>query len=660
MKFPSPLLPICVPICALITSLSITAQSAEIIRAPYLQLSTESSQTIVWRTDGKIKPEVRIGTSIEALAAAKSLVIEKEEVELYQGIKKKQAKKGTVQYEVQLSELEPDTTYYYAVYQDGERITPADKTYHFKTHPKRGEKIASRFWIVGDSGTGGADQIRVHDGMKKWLGEKTLDGYIHVGDMAYGSGTDPEFSEKFFPIYETTLRNTTCWASMGNHEGFTSSGKTGIGPYYDAYVLPKNAEAGGTPSGTEAYYSFDYGNVHFICLNSHDLDRKPTATMAQWLKADLEKTKADFLVAFFHHPPYTKGSHDSDDELRLVEMREHIMPILESGGVDAVFTGHSHIYERSMLIDGAYQTPSTNQGVVLDDGNGNPREGGDGSYKKSGGLTPNNGTIQAVVGHGGTKLRRKDNHVLMSQVILMHGSVMLETKEDELSITMVDSYGNEQDHCVIKKAGKVEQSIVQNPRAPKLIEDPRLFAVKPEKLPKIYDSIISQHTEWDYLAGEDQHAEKGWMALNYDTSNDKNWKKGMAGFGYSDEDDNTILDMENKFTVVYTRKEFTVDKISSLREFGLAIKYDDGFIAYLNGVQVVRSLVDFGAGDEAKGFNVHEAKNYEFFSLSNYKKLLREGKNVLAIEGHNADIGSSDFTLDAFLVNTKAVARKKK
>ena len=58
--------------------------------------------------------------------------------------------------------------------------------------------------------------------------------------------------------------------------------------------------------------------------------------MAQWLKADLEKTSADWLVAYWHHPPYTKGSHDSDKEQQLIEMREYIMPILESGGVDLV------------------------------------------------------------------------------------------------------------------------------------------------------------------------------------------------------------------------------------------------------------------------------------------------------------------------------------
>ncbi len=488
--------------------------------------------------------------------------------------------------------------------------------------------------------------------MKKFLGDRKLDGYIHVGDMAYGSGTDKEFSRNFFPMYADTLRNTVCWGSMGNHEGGSSKGETGIGPYYDAYVLPSMAEAGGAPSGTETYYSFDYGNVHFICLNSHDLDRSPTAAMAQWLKADLEKTKADWLVAFFHHPPYTKGSHDSDQERQLIEMRENIMPILESGGVDVVFTGHSHIYERSMLIDGAYVTPSTNKGVVLDDGDGDPREGGDGSYKKSSGLAPNNGVIQVVAGHGGTGLRRKANHVLMSKIIVMHGSVILETKDNKLTLEMINYNGAVVDHCVIEKGGKVERSIVENPRDPELIVDKKILAQTGEKMPKKHEPVIPPHVEWDYLAGPDLHPVKGWTEIDFDTSN---WKKGKAGFGYSDKDDNTILDMKDKFTVVYTRKEFVIDNLSKVKVkgLGLAAKYDDGFIAYLNGVPIVRCLVDYGEGKTAKGFHNHEAKNYEFFPLPKLIYLLKKGKNVLSIEGHNADIGSSDFTLDAFLTIKK-------
>ncbi len=151
-------------------------------------------------------------------------------------------------------------------------------------------------------------------------------------------------------------------------------------------------------SGTEAYYAFDIGRVHFICLDSHDLSRQANGEMALWLKADLEMVDADWLIAFWHHPPYTKGTHDSDRETQLIEMRELILPILESSGVDLVLAGHSHIYERSMLIDGAYATPTVADGVVLDDGDGNPD--GNGAYRKSAALNPNEGTVAVVAGHG--------------------------------------------------------------------------------------------------------------------------------------------------------------------------------------------------------------------------------------------------------------------
>ena len=622
----------------------------KVTRAPYLQLATESSQVIVWRTDGEVKPVVRIGKAMDGLGIPAEKVLVKHSEHLSQGKSVTRAPKGTMQYEASISGLEADTVYYYAIYHGEQRVTPSDASYSFKTHPKIGDKGETKFWIVGDSGTGGKEQKEVHEGMKKFVGEERLDGFIHVGDMAYGSGTDREFSEKFFPVYETTLRNTVCWPSMGNHEGKSSQGESAAGPYYDAYVLPASAEAGGLASGTETYYSFDYGNIHFICLNSHDLDRSPTAAMAQWLKADLEKTKADWLVAFFHHPPYTKGSHDSDKEEQLIEMRENIMPILESGGVDAVFTGHSHIYERSMLIDGAYETPSKNEGVVLDDGDGDPREGGDGSYRKSGGLAPNNGTVQVVVGHGGAKLRRKANHVLMSQVILMHGSVIMETAGNKLMLTMVSSRGQEEDYCVIEKGGKVERKIVASPRKPELKIAKGILAKTGFKMPKKHDPIFGKHTEWEYLAGSNLHAAKGWNDLGFDTSN---WKRGKAGFGYGDKDDHTVLDMRDKYTVVYTRKEFEMGDLSKLKGVGLAAKYDDGFIAYVNGVQVVRSLVDYGEGASAKGFHKHEAKEYEFFPLDRYRKHFKKGKNVIAVEGHNADMGSSDFTLDAFLTIRK-------
>jgi hypothetical protein len=184
--------------------------------------------------------------------------------------------------------------------------------------------------------------------------------------------------------------------------------------------------------------------------------------MAQWLKADLEKTKSDWVVAFFHHPPYTKGSHDSDLEKQLIEMRTHIMPILESGGVDMVLTGHSHIYERSMLMDGAYATPTVAENVILDDGDGDPN--GDGAYRKSAGLRPNQGTIQVVTGNGGTGNSRKGTMPVMKRVSLDHGSVLVDVAGDTLTAAMVTSKGERQDLFSIIKRGTVTPKRLPNPR----------------------------------------------------------------------------------------------------------------------------------------------------------------------------------------------------
>ena len=350
---------------------------------------------------------------------------------------------------------------------DGEhRLAGGDAQHYFETSPVRGSKADLRIWVVGDSGTGEHDQKEVHRAMQEYTQEtkRELDLYLHVGDMAYGDGTDVQFQRNFFDIYQPTLRHTVCWPTMGNHEGYTSRGISGFGPYYDSYVVPTAAEAGGLASGTEAYYSFDIADVHFVCLDSHDLDRTPDGAMARWLVADLEEAQGNWLIAFWHHPPYTKGSHDSDKEGQLIEMRTHIMPILEASGVDIVLTGHSHIYERSMLIDGAYATPTVAEGVVVDDGDGHPQ--GDGPYRKSEGLNPHEGTVSIVTGHGGASLSRRGTMPIMREIIVEHGSVILDIKGDTLTGTMVNKNTVERDVFGIVKRGKVKVTHLDNPWQP--------------------------------------------------------------------------------------------------------------------------------------------------------------------------------------------------
>jgi len=457
-------------------------------RGPYPQLNTTTGVTIVWRTRGVMLPEVRVGTTpkkldmvynIDRIPARRALAdgpSTEGEPPLFA------APAGTTQFEAAITGLQPDTKYYYGIYDAGKLLTPDDGVCTFNTLPEPGKERTCTFWVVGDSGTATQSQKDVHTAFLKWR-ERTrtpVDFYMHVGDMAYNKGMDSEFQMGFFDIYGPTLRGLTCWATMGNHEGGTSKGSTGIGPYYDAYVCPKFGEAGGLASGLEAYYSWDFGRVHFICLDSHDLSRSASGPMAQWLKSDLEKTKADWIIAYWHHPPYTKGSHDSDKEKDLIEMRANIMPIMEAGGTDLVLTGHSHIYERSFMIDGAYTTPSTADNVVLDDRSGDPS--GQGPYRKRPGNEANDGTLQIVAGHGGQVLSRKEQpHPLMRRTILEWGSVIVTVDGSKLTAIMLDANGRERDKVQIVKDAKAPPVRLKNPRKPEPAEGPRTLRNRDQK-----------------------------------------------------------------------------------------------------------------------------------------------------------------------------------
>ena len=329
-------------------------------------------------------------------------------------------------------------------------------------------------------------------------------------------------------------------------------------------------------------------------------------------------------------------------------MRTHIMPILESGGVDLVLTGHSHIYERSMLMDGAYATPTVAENVILDDGDGDPK--GDGPYKKSVGLNPNGGAVQIVAGHGGTTLRRKGTMPVMKKIIVEHGSVIVDVYGDTLSAIMLNKYGEQRDTFSIVKRGAVMLTRLVNPWQPtnwKPASSPsgKDPAAEP---PEDFIAAIPRHAPWHYLAGA--HPSTNWTRLEYD---DTNWKVGEAGFGYAYKGDRTILsNMRSNYSVLYIRGDFEVEHADHVAEIGLMISYDDAFIAYLNGKEVARVGVTKGSGKDAKGIKAHDATagRYSYYPLKDFEKYLKDGANVLAIEGHNATLDSHDFTLDPYLI----------
>ncbi len=647
---------------------SLTIVGADITRGPYLQLAHSEGVTVVWRADGEIRnPTVRFQTDggISGFCSGKSVRVRTAASDAPLSV----IPEGQKQYEAVIGGLKPGTTYRYSLFDGAEPLTGGVENLAFTTHPPIGEEIATRIWVVGDSGTGEKHQRLVHQAMRGYVKDKPIDLYLHVGDMAYGQGTDVQFQEKFFQPYKDTLATTVCWASMGNHEGQTSDGKIGKGPFFDAYVCPTRGEAGGVPSGDESFYSFDYGAIHFICLNSHDIDRSPRGPMAKWLRRDLAATKAGWIIGFWHHPPYTKGTHDSDVERQLVEMREHIMPILEDGGVDLVLSGHSHIYERSMLIDGAYQTPTTATGVILDDGDGNPE--GDGAYRKPEAVTPRKGTVAIVTGHGGA-LGRNSKGIMpvMRSIILDHGSTIIDVSGDTLQGTMIDLLGRERDRFAIVKKDGADNRIVSEPWTPTSETEERTgegvlgsqgakeaarkaleagAAVAARDIPGSVKYLIAKNEVWDYLAGGETPETEMWNKLGFDAE-EEGWKKGPAGFGYGDSDDRTELeDMAGEYDSVFIRREFDIPAGTDMRKLGLAINYDDGFILHVNGKKLFSKSVERKA-DGKLAVTSHEASGSEYFSLATFSETFVPGKNVIAIEGFNVGLESSDFSMDPFLV----------
>ncbi len=403
-------------------------------RGPYIQQSNENSSYIVWRTEADSSGKVYYGEdgltqSADSSAAGK-------------------------QHEVKLSGLKAGTKYVYCI--DGMPNCKVGGTpaYSFTTSPKVGEKQPVRFWAVGDSGTASGIQALVRDQMLKRTKYRKPDLFLHVGDMAYGSGTFSEFQIKFFGMYANILAHTPVWPAIGNHEGKTSDSVSTEGPYYQGYVLPKGGESGGLASGTEAYYSFDYANIHFIALESQlEEMRAEDGAMLKWLQMDLAATNQDWIVAFFHHPPYTKGSHDSDVETAHIQMRERALPILEAAGVDLVIGGHSHIYERSYLCYGAHETPTVAGNSIRDNKDG--KLAGAGAYIKN---ADEDGGLHVVAGHGGTPTRQDSptDHPLMYFTEIENGSVVVDIQGDVLRLENIRHDGEITDSVtVLKKNGLV-------------------------------------------------------------------------------------------------------------------------------------------------------------------------------------------------------------
>ena len=414
-----------------------TVLQPRIVRGPYLQQGTESSIIICWATDAPVKGQVWYGTAPDRL----TLTLEETTI--------------TCDHKVKISGLSPDKKYYYSVGTSAGVQEGGTEDYFFVLQRvARSKDIESepvrpiRVWVVGDAGRANDVAALVRDGYLKFTGTRHTDLWLMLGDNAYETGTLDEYQQAVFDMYPTLLRNSALWTAIGNHDAGSASSLWQTGPYYELFAPPTRGEAGGVASGTAAYYSFDYGNIHFICLDSYGSDRSPNGEMFTWLARDAAASDKDWQVAFWHHPPYTKGSHDSDLETELIEMRERALPILEDAGVDIVLGGHSHAYERSYLIDGHYGISDSFISKMKKDG-GSGREDESGAYQKHHPAS-HAGTVYIVAGTSGLA-DQVFPHAAMHTSLSVPGSLVLDVQGKRLDVKFIDERGEVKDYFTLKK-----------------------------------------------------------------------------------------------------------------------------------------------------------------------------------------------------------------
>jgi predicted MPP superfamily phosphohydrolase len=180
-----------------------------------------------------------------------------------------------------------------------------------------------KFAVLGDTGTGSSDQIVVGKQVAAFKAKFPFDFALLLGDNMYGGDSPNDFVKKFESPYKTLLDGgVKFYAALGNHDN----------PNQRAY---KAFNMNG-----ERYYSFKpslIAGVRFFALDSNYMDPK----QLQWLEKELAASGSDWKIAFFHHPPYASGMHGSDEILK-----QQLEPLFVKYGVNVVFTGHEHFYER--------------------------------------------------------------------------------------------------------------------------------------------------------------------------------------------------------------------------------------------------------------------------------------------------------------------------
>lgn len=421
---------------------------ALVTRGPYLQKATPTGITVRWRTSASVTSKVTYGT--DPVNLSQSVTVS-----------------GTrTEHTVTLTGLQPKTKYYYSI-GSTTGVMQSGSLNYFVTNPSPGEEGKYTFWVTGDCGNNSNNQIQVRSQYNNYSGDSVTNGWLLLGDNAYSSGTDVEFTTNFFTHYQATImKHAPLWPVPGNHDYANSSSAQDNHniSYYSIFDLPVSGESGGVASNNEAFYSYDYGNIHFLALDSYGEESNKriydtTGAQAIWVKQDLEANQKKWTIAYWHHPPYTMGSHNSDTETELVNIRTNFIRILERYGVDLILCGHSHVYERTRLMKGHYGLEPTFNAATHNLSQSSAKYNGTSNscpYRKDSVQT--SGTVYIVAGSAGQLGGAEDaypHNAMYFSDTLHGGSLVLQVDGKRLDAKWLCGDGVIRDQFTIfKDAGK--------------------------------------------------------------------------------------------------------------------------------------------------------------------------------------------------------------
>ncbi len=231
---------------------------------------------------------------------------------------------------IMLDGLLAGTKYYY-------KILPAGDLRYFWTFPSYADSFM--FIVFGDT----RSDSFIHQLVINRMAHYDFKLLLHSGDLV-ASGDNTSDWRKFFNCEETVIGYKQFLPTIGNHE-------SPYWPFETLFVLPNN----------NRYYSLNYGNTHFIILNTQE---DISGDQLDWLINDLNgvsnDTMIDWIVVNFHRPPYSSGNHGSQ-----MDIRTTWSPIFENYNVDLVFSGHDHDYERTVKINGVVYIVTGGGGAPL-------------------------------------------------------------------------------------------------------------------------------------------------------------------------------------------------------------------------------------------------------------------------------------------------------